>query len=921
MKKFKDIFKFKDNKWQELKYYSLLFVLLSFIAFTPFLTAGKGFIWGTDGALQHAIFLSDYTEMFKKIFASGFEFWNWNLGLGADMIVSYTYYGLFDIFNLIALIFPKESIELAYNFICIVRLYFVGVAFIYMAKEFGFKKNIAIVGSLLYIFSTFVMFTFIRHPFFTNAPFYLPLLILFAERMYKNKKYAGLLFTITTFFALISQYYLFYMTTIFTILFIIIRYFNYHKFNVKHFILTMIKFATNYIVGVVLASFMLIPTGLGFLEAARSAGKGVTDYGDYFYARYIAFMFVPKDALNYTCLYVSTIGFLLLPIFFRRSDNKTFKILLTGSYLALLTNYSGYILNLFNYSNNRWTYALSLFTVFGIMYALKELKNWDKKDMKNISIMGAIIMFIIILFSIIAPYEMFGTEKFLEVYGLVMAIIVPIFISYVIIGWVYKVKFTDIKKAKKIMCFSIIISIILVQFAFSEEYSRLFLKNGAFETTLANQAETKLETDEEFYRISKDYYAFNLGLWQPRTSNDGAFLDYSSDFMYSSISNKYYYDFLQVNEVNNPLGASGYIGSNNRIALDALNGIRYYYTQDSVTPFGYTLMDTLEVPYYDRPGIVYDEDGNMETRTIYVYENNNYLNLGFSYSNYITIEQLGEIDVIDRQFAMLEAVVVEDESEIEGLGLTNYVPTVSKTISDYTTTTINNIIDLENKTITINDINEEILLNYTGAELNSELYLSMKNLQKTEDADFLFTVLDEDSKTVAALYAEGGQRYFPNENHSINVGYNNSESGVIELRFNKTGEYTFDSLEVVSCNLDNFSTTVSDLRANSLENLEISTNTFTGNITLTEDSVLNLSMPYAKGWTAYANGEEIEVIKTNIGFIGIGLEAGEYDIEFKYTTPGLKIGTAISVVTLIGIIGYFSAVYYITKRKEKNLSN
>lgn len=55
------------------------------------------------------------------------------------------------------------------------------------------------------------------------------------------------------------------------------------------------------------------------------------------------------------------------------------------------------------------------------------------------------------------------------------------------------------------------------------------------------------------------------------------------------------------------------------------------------------------------------------------------------------------------------------------------------------------------------------------------------------------------------------------------------------------------------------------------------------------------SIPNDKGWKAYVNSKETEIYTLNGGFIGIILPPGRSHIEFRFTTPGLKAGIAISL--------------------------
>ena len=71
----------------------------------------------------------------------------------------------------------------------------------------------------------------------------------------------------------------------------------------------------------------------------------------------------------------------------------------------------------------------------------------------------------------------------------------------------------------------------------------------------------------------------------------------------------------------------------------------------------------------------------------------------------------------------------------------------------------------------------------------------------------------------------------------------------------------------------------------------------------TDDRILCIPFAYSKGWKATDNGKSVKVIKVNGMFCGIVLKPGTHNIKLNYTTPGLKIGTCISLISLIILIG------------------
>lgn len=100
------------------------------------------------------------------------------------------------------------------------------------------------------------------------------------------------------------------------------------------------------------------------------------------------------------------------------------------------------------------------------------------------------------------------------------------------------------------------------------------------------------------------------------------------------------------------------------------------------------------------------------------------------------------------------------------------------------------------------------------------------------------------------------------------------------------------------------------LAQNSIQNLELDSYGFIGVYETDREQILYIPLSYSEGFTAKINGESVEILKANFGFMAVKVQAGINNIEFEYTTPGLKLGFMISFVALILFIFYI----YKTKR-------
>ena len=70
-------------------------------------------------------------------------------------------------------------------------------------------------------------------------------------------------------------------------------------------------------------------------------------------------------------------------------------------------------------------------------------------------------------------------------------------------------------------------------------------------------------------------------------------------------------------------------------------------------------------------------------------------------------------------------------------------------------------------------------------------------------------------------------------------------------------------------------------------------------IRVSGDRILQIAVPYSKGWRAWVDGVEQPVFRCGGMYMGMQLEAGEHDIEMRYITPGLIPGAAVSCAALL----------------------
>ncbi len=111
-----------------------------------------------------------------------------------------------------------------------------------------------------------------------------------------------------------------------------------------------------------------------------------------------------------------------------------------------------------------------------------------------------------------------------------------------------------------------------------------------------------------------------------------------------------------------------------------------------------------------------------------------------------------------------------------------------------------------------------------------------------------------------------------------------------------------------------FAFDVEDRKSESSYYFEQTNDGFVSNIILEKPNLVFYSVPYDEGFTAFVNGKESEIYKVNRGLCAVYAPGGDNEIVFRYKTPYLKTGIALS---LAGLGVYIAYIILILKKKVK----
>jgi len=66
---------------------------------------------------------------------------------------------------------------------------------------------------------------------------------------------------------------------------------------------------------------------------------------------------------------------------------------------------------------------------------------------------------------------------------------------------------------------------------------------------------------------------------------------------------------------------------------------------------------------------------------------------------------------------------------------------------------------------------------------------------------------------------------------------------------------------------------------------------------------LTTSIPYSTGWRLKVDGRSVKTQVVNDGFVGAQLATGNHKIQLTYQTPGLLVGSWLTGLGVLGLLG------------------
>lgn len=891
--------------------YTLMFLLMCIVAFLPFFTEGKSFVWGAgveDGLSQHFSALTYYGEALREFFRNllaghpKLVMWDMSLGYGADILSTLNYYAIGDPLNLLYGFVSPKNTEIMYDFMILLRMYLAGITFIMYARKMKKRSYGTVIGALVYVFSGFCFRLGLRHPFFINPMIYFPLLCLGIEKIYQRERPYVFIFAVCV--SAMSNYYFLYMLTIFAVIYAWIRFYKYSEENkIKTFFLTILKFGIYYTLGIAMAAVILLPSVIGFLGNGRYGNgvdwKSLIVYPGKYYLLFIEnFIGYGNMGSNTNAGYLPIVGIVVLfTLFSQRMKQKKYRAAFIASIIALILPIFGYAFNGFSYANNRWAFALSF--IVALLTAEMYPRLFVMSKRQQIGIGAGIIIYTVFCIIVNA-----SGEEILKNKG-IMAACGLIAVFYILLLIFQRLGYDTQKRIVRVsMAILLLISVgVHGYYRFDPKgyaYTQEFMDQGQAYRTLKEDNIRMLSkvNDPSVYRVHAEGYRYkNYGLINHLNTISG----------YYSITAKCVTDTIKGYDTLGMQYADKYKGVDQRLGLLSLAGVKYITVAHN-SQVAKDVSSKGDVPY----GV----EKQSKKGNITLYKNKYALPFAYAYDSYMTEQQYEQLNGIGKEQAMLAQIILNQhpaDKEIQHNEQRNDPDIQTISLPE---TRISSPKGKKYADITV------------PVEKDKETYLYFKNLvyhgKKNGDDNFILTgrkgtkgilVTQNDVQQKIHIQSTFNPYYFGRKDYIVKINHQTSKAKEkVRLNFLSPGEYEFDDISLITVPKKDVLARLKERKENSMKQIQYEGNHFRGVYHAKKDQILCVTIPYSKGWKATVNGNRTKIYKANGMFMGIIMKKGTQSVKLDYETPGLKIGAWISLAAWIGLGIY--GLYFEKYRKK-----
>ena len=864
----------KMERFRKGKFYGILFekgvlfFLLSFLI--PFLIMLYAFgVYGVHPFGDRQILVVDlwhqYYPFFRvvreKLMNGGSFLYSWENGMGTNFLSMISYYAASPL-NWLSAFFSDGHERDALTFILCAKIGFAGAFFSTFLRYTFRRRDFSIcMFSVMYALCSYTLGYYWNVMWFDTVALF-PLVMTGIVMICREGRWK--VFTFGLALSLAANYYVGYFTCIFSVIMFASAGIIECK-GIKDWFRKLLIMIRSSLLGGGLAAFMLLPAYFGLqltYSANNTMPKTMTFYEDWrkIFANHLSYNAPAKvDGLpNFACgmLAVMLFGVFLFSFGIKIREKISVLIMLGIITVSCNMNILNFIWHGFHFTN-QIPYRFAF--IFSFVLAAAAFRAFDIILSRGIRIYQLVLM-------IIAPVTVFVLNKMVK--GEEFRFEGAIRSSAIITG-----AFWLIFLAAKVFPFktrekrSVMLIIALSAAVFSEFISNAQLGVKTVDTTGYYDYPASYGEVRELLDVTKKTEKslfYRTEMTNTYTLNDSSLYGYYGVSQFSSAAN------VSVTTLFKRLGL---------YASEA--GNRYYYRTS--TPVVNSL---LGIKYIIKKGSTLNSEAwvleeNDKAGESHCYKNRYPLSLGFMVSeNILRMEDNGAANPFEYQNALIRrATGIEDKM---------FVPQ-PVALAEYD--------DLE---VTKNGYG-----NYTFRNTSDQPTGSATYTYDCLDGSYLYGYANGTGGTCDTVEIKCGEDIVDSgkliESYPIVFPMGNGQAGetsTVKLTSNKDHQTGNFKLMVYALNRDNFERAYCALADEQLHITDFTDRDIKGEITVNEDGIMFLSIPFEKGWKVYIDGEKAETFKLLQSMTGVRVPKGSHSVRLKYTPEGFPLGVTITFLSL-----------------------
>lgn len=810
----------------------------------------------------------DYFGYLKYIFFGNDTFaYNFSKTFGGDMLGFSSYY-LNSLPNLILLLFPNEYLPAGILLMATLMIGCSGLTFNILLDKLFSTRWASLIFSTAYAFMGFMLAYFNCVHYFFNIML-LPLIILGLCNMIRTGK-ISILYIITLFLSIFTNYYMGYMTCLFSVIFflyyIAVEAESFKK--LKEYKNAFFSYVIASCTAAALSAFTLIPvlfslvgqkSGVGEADLSLSKNFNMIDVFSGLYTS--AFHGNISDGLPIIYCGVSTVVFVIL-FLVNKKVGKRERIVSTLALAAVLVCFYINALNIIWHGFNApigFPYRDSFFFSFLLLFiAYKGFLS----TANGLGLYQGVIC--VIAYLGYSAYMVLSHNAYVGRDQIVLTGTVIVVVLFFLYGF----------RNKKEYVIPLIAGLFLLQgadllyngyvsiggyFKDLAENPQDYSFNEYYQFVVQNQEILKKIDAEDpgFYRIEKMYR---------RSLNDAMLFGYNGLSHFSSCETDQVKNFMETLGFRNNENWA-YYGHGSTSFADIFMGVRYLLSQYDETP-----------KPYECDFVMHDK---------YVYHNPYAMPLAFGMSGYVRALAPERYNMFTYQNAIAGAFKNQKYQIYRPV----YVSSV----------------DMVNATQDGNS--------FRKTDPSQEAYVSYHLIANSKDFIYMYFYAPDLQDTTMVIDDLEKEPYFTQYGWSIREVGHFDRGEEVEVRvYLDQDEIKIGKALFYYENKEELARWYEDSNDLGVPLQKITSSHLVGETDFPEDEMLVMTIPYETAWKIRVDGKEVRQEKVMKGLMAVPVQAGKHSIDMRYIPKGLFGGAFVSVIALI-----FLLTLVIYNRKKQKL--